>query len=310
MAMSILYKADPIRGQTWAELFKREAPDLELRIWPDTGDARDVEYLVVWDLPSDPLGSFPNLKAIFCTGAGVDHFEMSCLPDSLPVVRMLEPGIVAGMVEYATFATLTLHRNILDYRQFQAQGHWEPIGFAPAEERRVGVMGLGQLGQAVLAGLASFGYSLSGWSRSARTLAGVRCFSGAGQFDAFLGQADILICLLPLTDQTRGILNRRTFEKLPQGAGLINVGRGAHLVEQDLIEALDSGRLSGAVLDVLVQEPPAADHPFWHHPRILITPHVASVTRPQSAARVVLENIRKHRKGAPMTGLVSRGRGY
>ncbi len=308
--MSILYKADPIRGLEWAELFKREAPDLELRIWPDLGEARDVEYLVAWDLPPDPLRSFPNLKAIFCTGAGVDHFDMSQVPASVPVVRMLEPGIVEGMVEYVSFATLALHRHMLDYRQQQARAIWNPIRLVPAEERRVGVMGLGQLGQAVLARFASFGFPLCGWSRSARVLDGVRCYWGDAQFDAFLAQADILICLLPLTTQTRGILNRNTFEKLPRGAGLVNVGRGEHMVEADLLEALDNGWLSGAVLDVLAQEPLPADHRFWCHPRILVTPHVASMTQPLSAARAVLENIRKQRQGLPMAGLVGRDTGY
>jgi len=308
--MRILYKADPVRGQQWKDLFSKEAPALELRIWPDIGDPLKIEYLVAWEPPPEPLRLFPNLKAIFCTGAGVDHFNLSQIPQSLPVVRMLEPGIVDGMVEYATFATLALHRHMLDYRQAQGRAHWEPIRLLPAEERRVAVMGLGQLGLAVLTRLAGFGFPLSGWSRSARTLADVRCFWGEAQLDAFLAQADILICLLPLTEHTKGILNRRAFEKLPQGAGIVNVGRGAHLVEQDLLDAIDSGRLSGAILDVFAQEPLPANHPFWHHPRIMITPHVASMTRPLSAARAVLGNIRRHRQGLPMTGQIGRDSGY
>lgn len=308
--MSVLYKADPVRGQIWRDLFAKEAPDFDLRIWPDIGDPQAVEYLVAWSLPPDPLGSFPNLKAIFCTGAGIDHFDLSAIPEALPVVRMIEPGIVAGMVEYAVFATLALHRDILTYRGDQASSRWQPVRVVPADERRVGVMGLGQLGQAVLEKLASFGFPLAGWSRSPRTLPGVRCYAGEEGLPAFLGQSDILICLLPLTPLTKGILCRETFGVLPRGAGLVNVARGEHLVEQDLLEALGTGQVSGAVIDVMAAEPPPPDHPFWRHPRILMTPHIASMTQPAGAARALLTNIRRHQQGFPMDGLVRRDLGY
>jgi len=179
-----------------------------------------------------------------------------------------------------------------------------------AGSRRVGVLGMGVLGQAVIAKLHGFGFQCAGWSRSVREVPGVESFAGEEGMDAFLARTDILVCLLPLTNATRGILSRALFGRLPPGAVLINVGRGAHLVEQDLLDALDEGQLSAAILDVFDAEPLAPDHPFWHHPRIMVTPHIASMTQPETAVEAVLENLRRHREGLPLIGLVDRRQGY
>jgi glyoxylate/hydroxypyruvate reductase A len=308
--MTFLYKADPERGAEWARLFAEKAPELPFRLWPDIGDPAAVRYLAVWEPPDDLAERFPNLDILFSVGAGVDQFDVSRLPPDLPVVRMVEPGIVDGMVEYVTLATLALHRDLIDYIARQRARVWEPIRLRSAAGRRVGVLGLGMLGSAVLEKLRGFGFDCAGWSRSPRALDGVRCFAGAGALPDFLARTDILVCLLPLTDATRGILNRELFARLPKGAALVNAGRGGHLVEADLIAALDSGHLSAAVLDVMEPEPPAPDHPFWTHPRILLTPHVASMTQPDTAVSVVLDNIRRHQSGEPLRGLVDRARGY
>jgi glyoxylate/hydroxypyruvate reductase A len=308
--MTFLYKADPERGAEWARLFAQKAPELPFRLWPDIGDPADVRYLAAWEPPDDLAQRFPNLDILFSVGAGVDQFDVSRLPPDLPVVRMVEPGIVDGMVEYVTLATLALHRDLIDYIARQRARVWEPIRLRSAAGRRVGVLGLGMLGSAVLEKLRGFGFDCAGWSRSPRALDGVRCFAGAGALPDFLARTDILICLLPLTDMTRGILNRELFARLPKGAALVNAGRGGHLVEADLIAALDSGHLSAAVLDVMEPEPPAPDHSFWTHPRILLTPHVASMTQPDTAVSVVLDNIRRHQSGEPLCGLVDRARGY
>jgi glyoxylate/hydroxypyruvate reductase A len=223
---------------------------------------------------------------------------------------MIEPGIVAGMVEYTTLATLALHRDWLTYAAQQREGRWQPVRTRVAGERRVGVLGLGVLGEAVLTRLASFGFPCAGWSRSPRELDGIECFAGADTLPQFLARTDILICLLPLTAATRHILNRDLFAQLPRGAALINTGRGGHLQQDHLLEALESGQLGAAVLDVADPEPLAADHPLWHHPRVMLTPHVASMTQPDSAVEVVLENLRRHREGEPLIGLVDRARGY
>jgi len=308
--MSFLYKADPARGTEWAQLFAHTAPDLPFHIWPDLGDPLAVRYLAAWQPPVDLLATLPNLEVIFSVGAGVDQFDLSGVPDTIPVVRMIEPGIVAGMVEYVTQAVLTIHRDLFDYAHQQREQIWQAHPVRAAETRRIGVLGLGVLGQAVLERLRLFGFPCAGWSRSAHSLPGISCYAGADTLEAFLQRTDILICLLPLTEATRGLLNRRVFETLPEHAALINVGRGPQLQQDDLLAALDSGRLDCAILDVVDPEPLPAGHPFWLHPRIRITPHIASATRPETAVEVVLDNVRRHRAGLPMMGAINRGQGY
>ena len=305
-----LYKSDPVRGRQWAEVFQREAPEIDFRIWPDVGEPEDVRFLAAWVPPDDLATRFPRLELLFSSGAGVDQFDFDALPPALPVVRMVEPGIVRGMVEYVVHAVLDHHRDMPQYRRQQALSEWRPLPVRPAGQRRVGVLGLGSLGQAVLAQLAGFGFDLAGWSRSQHAVAGVQCHAGADGLAAFLARTDILVCLLPLTDETRGFLNTNVFAQLPAGASLVHVGRGPHLVEADLLAALASGQLAEAVLDVTDPEPLPAGHPFWRHPQIRLTPHIASMTQPESAAEVVIDNLRRHRAGEPMTGLVDRSRGY
>ncbi|MCA1410103.1 glyoxylate/hydroxypyruvate reductase A [Bradyrhizobium sp. NBAIM20] len=308
--MTVLYKANMVRGAEWARFFAERAPDVPFRLWPDIGDPAAVRYLVAWVPPDDIATTFPNLELVFSVGAGVDQFDTTKVPAHIPLVRMLEPGIAETMVEYVTMAVLALHRDLLDFISQQRQQVWREIRITPARRRRVGVVGLGQLGQAVLERLKTFGFPLLGWNRSPREIEGVTCYAGADALPEFLAQADILVCLLPLTDQTRGILDAELFARLPRGAGLVNVGRGPHLVEADLLAALDSGALSGAVLDVTDPEPLPAGHPFWSHPRILLTPHNASMTTPDTAVDFVLDVIARHRRGEELPGLVDRRRGY
>jgi glyoxylate/hydroxypyruvate reductase A len=308
--MTVLYKANMVRGAEWATFFAERAPDVPFRLWPDIGDPAGVRYLVAWVPPDDIASTFPNLELVFSVGAGVDQFDAAKLPAHIPLVRMLEPGIAETMVEYVTMAVLGLHRDLLQFIHQQKEQVWREIRIRPAKRRRVGVMGLGQLGQAVLERLRAFGFPLAGWNRSSREIEGVTCYSGVDALPDFLSQADILVCLLPLTDETRGILNADLFARLPRGAGLVNVGRGRHLMQADFLAALDSGALSGAVLDVTDPEPLPAGHPFWGHPRILLTPHNASMTSPDTAVDFVLDVIARHRRGEELPGLVDRSRGY
>jgi len=308
--VTLLHTSDPARGRAWRAIFAAEAPDIGFAEMADAPDLATIRYLAAWHPATDLIARLTALEVLFSVGAGVDQFDMTALPDHVRVVRMIEPGIAAGMVEYVTMAVLALHRNLIDYGLAQREARWAPIELIPASERRVGVMGLGNLGRAVLRALGPFGFALSGWSRSAHTIEGVDCHAGEGALADFLAGVDILICLLPLTDDTRGILCRDTLSRLRRGAGLINVGRGGHLVEQDLLSLLDEHHLSGAVLDVTDPEPLPMDHAFWTHPRILVTPHIASMTRADSAARALIANIRRHDAGAPMDGEVVRDRGY
>lgn len=308
--MTLLYKADPVRGEQWKALFAERAPDIEWRAWPDLGDPQAIRYLAAWQAPDDLETLLPNLQVLFALSAGVDQLDLGRLPAHLPVVRLLDPGITQGMCEYASFAVLSLHRDMLRYRQQQTDKHWQAHRLLPASKRRVGVMGLGLQARQILATLQPYGFALSGWARSRHDIPGVECFAGAEQLPAFLGQCDILLCVLPLTEQTEGILDRQLFQHLPKGAALVNMGRGGHLVEEDLLQALASGQLSAAVLDVLREEPARPEHPFWHHPQILLTPHIAAMTQPESAFDVLLENIRRHQRGDPMLGQIDRKQGY
>ncbi|MBX6745055.1 MAG: glyoxylate/hydroxypyruvate reductase A [Acetobacteraceae bacterium] len=308
--MSIVYKADPTRGAVWARLFAERMPEMPFHLWPETGDPAAVRYLVAWQPPADIMGTFPNLEVLFSVGAGADQFDLSHLPSGLPVVRMIEPGLVSGMVEYVTLAVLALHRDFPLYREQQQARVWNALPVRLAPTRRVGVMGLGVLGRAVLERLAGFGFALSGWSRSPRSIPGVECHAGPEALPRFLAGCEILVCLLPLTAATRGILDRRLFAALPRGAGLVNVGRGPHLVAEDLLAALEEGQISAAILDVTDPEPPPPEHPFWTHPRIWLTPHTASMTQPETAVEAVIANLRRHARGEPLQGLVDRGAGY
>lgn len=307
--MAVLYKSDPVRGAIWAERFAQLAPDIEFRIWPDIGDPSAIRYLVAWQ-PDDLAVTLPNLEAVFSIGAGVDQLDLTRIPAHLPVVRMIEPGIVDGMVEYVTEAVLAIHRDLFDYARQQQARVWKPMPLQPTASRRVGVLGLGVLGTAVLERLRLFGFACAGWSRSPRDIEGVECFAGDAALDTFLARTDVLICLLPLTDATRGVLDRRVFAALPKGASIVHVGRGPQLVAGDLLDALDRGQIHSAVIDVTDPEPLPADHPLWAQPRVRITPHIASATSAVPAADALLANLRRHRAGEPMIGQIDRSRGY
>ena len=305
-----VFKSDGQRGLRWADVFSREAPHIDFRLWPDVGDSQLVRYLATWVAPADLGTQFPKLELLFSTGAGVDQFDLAALPPRVSLVRMVEPGIVQGMVEYVTHAVLDLHRDMPAYRRAQQKRQWQPLPVHAAAECRVGVLGLGSLGQAVLAQLVAMGFDAAGWSRSRRDLPGVRCHAGADELGTFLARTQILVCLLPLTDATRGVLNEALFARLPRGASLVHVGRGQQLVAEDLLNALDAGQLAEAVLDVTDPEPLLESDPLWRHPRVRITPHIASMTQPQTAARVVIDNLRRHAQGEALVGLVDRARGY
>jgi glyoxylate/hydroxypyruvate reductase len=308
--MAFVYKGEPRRGAVWAEQFSRKLPQLPFRTWPVIGDAREVRFLAAWQPPEHIAWTFPNLEVLFSVGAGVDQFDFSTLPPQLHVVRMVEPGLIACMTEYVAWAALSLHRQAPLYLRQQRRGEWKEHPVRPASTRRVGVMGIGSLGRAALGQLRQLGFDCAGWNRSRRSEPGVRCYAGDAELHEFLARTDILVCLLPLTAETRGILDRRVFDALPEGAALVNAGRGGHLVQADLLAALDDGRLSAAILDVCEPEPLPQGHPFWDHPGIWLTPHVASATQAETGAEALLDNLRRYQAGLPLEGLVDRARGY
>lgn len=309
--MALLFASpddDPI---AWRTALQRRIPDLEVRVFPEIGDPAAIDAALVWLPPPGLLASLPRLRAIFSLGAGVDRLlEDPTLPAEVPLCRMVDPSLTASMAEFVLLHALRYHRDLDVYEQQQRRAEWRLLMPRPASATVVGLLGLGELGGASARLLVRHGFTVRGWSRTRKTIEGVRSFAGPEELDPFLAEVGVLVCLLPATPATRGILNAELFARLPRGARLVNLARGAHLVEEDLLEALDSGRLAHATLDVFVREPLPADHPFWRHPRITVTPHTASYSLPESGAEIVAENIRRLRAGAPLLHRVDRQRGY
>lgn len=298
------------RAEWWRQNLQTLLPELDCRLWNAPGDPAGIDYAAVWRPPPGGLKRFPKLQAIFSIGAGADHVLNDPELPPVPVIRLAGPALTQRMREYVALHVLRCHRRQAELDAAQRAAQWRQLIIPTADERSVGVMGLGELGRAAAEALRALGFRVAGWTRSPHRLEGVACFHGRTQFADFLARSEILVCLLPLTPETDGILASELFDRLPQGAWVINAGRGEHLVEQDLLAALESGHLSGAVLDVFRTEPLPPEHPFWRHPKITVTPHVASLIDPQTGGRLLADSIRRYRAGELRRGFVDPGRGY
>lgn len=303
--MALLYHCKWEEGEQIRADLAALIPDVDIRIWPDVGDPAEIEVAVVWKLHHGELARFPNLKAILSPGAGVDHlFEDPNLPAGVPIARLVDPLMSDRMAEYMAALTLWSHREFDAYADLQRRKIWQQVPQKDARNRRVGILGLGALGQTSARRLQPFGFDLRGWSRTPKEEPGVTSYHGDGELAEFLAGSEILICLLPLTPATRGILNTATFEKMPRGATLINCARGPLVIVADLLAALDSGQLSGAALDVFDPEPLPSDNPLWTHPKVRITPHVSSLTAPETAAPLLAAQVRQAQRGEPLDNTV------
>lgn len=311
LSMTLLFYSDTDAPEPWRDAFARELPEMEFRVWPDVGERAGVTYALVWKPQPGLLASLPNLKAILSLGAGVDHVLMdSQLPKGVPIVRMVDAGLAAQMSEYALYGVLHFHRSMQQYAEQQRRAHWRQLPAVSAPQRVVGIMGLGVLGGDFARKVVPLGFKVLGWSRTPKNLPGVTTFHGHEGLSTFLDQTEILANFLPLTVETTGILSATTFSRLPRGACIINIARGAHLNEHELLAALNAGQLGGAMLDVFQREPLPPEHPFWHHPRVVITPHVAAQAIAELMVAQVIDNIRRVARGQPPRGSVDRERGY
>jgi glyoxylate/hydroxypyruvate reductase A len=290
----------------WIEEFKRHAPDLEVRSWANRGDTADIDVVLGWRHPKGEPKHYPNLKLISALGAGYEHILGDAeRPKGVPVVRLIDFKLTQAMTEYVLLHVLRYHRQLPQFEQFQREGRWVKLPPPDTDARRIGILGLGALGIDAAQRLMALGFPVAGWSRTPKCVDNVEVFHGAAQLDAFAARTDMLVCLLPLNAETRGIIGAKLLAKLPRGAYVINPARGGHVVDADLIAALDSGHIAGATLDVFHTEPLPADHPFWKHPKVTVTPHIASTTNPRSAVPQIVDNIRRVRVGKPLENRVA-----
>jgi len=294
----------------WRDAVLALLPDIEVRLWPEVGDPADIHYLLAGSFDPAELPPLPNLRLMLSMFAGFENllYHPNCPP--VPIVRTGPPGGDPAMTEYVILHVLYHHRHMRAYLAQQARRQWQSIPQKQPHEERVGFLGYGTMAQAPARVLADLRFDVAAWVRRPRDDDAVTIFAGDDALPAFLARTDILVCLLPLTQQTRGILNARTFAALPQGAAVINLGRGTHLVDGDLIAALDSGHLAGATLDATAPEPLPAESPLWSHPKITIMPHVARRVRAETNAPQIVENIRRDRAGEPLLWQVDRDAGY
>jgi glyoxylate/hydroxypyruvate reductase len=303
-------------GQAWATHMGKAMPTRSVRVWPDMGPVRDVHYVAAWLPPANVLKSLPNLKVIFSLGAGVDAILSDpSLPPDKPIVRVNDPDLTMRMTEHVVLQVLMHHRQQRRLDANQTLKTWHQFPQHAASALRVGVMGLGVLGADAARKLAVLGFPTAGWSRTPKTIDGVQCFSGADQLDVFLGRTDVLVCLLPATAETDGILNCKLIQKLSRGGPfgapiLINAGRGRQQVETDIVAALEAGELHGASLDVFSKEPLPLDSPFWSHPKVILTPHSAADSDPATICNYVARQIARFEQDGHLENLVDRDRGY
>ncbi|MBA2676462.1 glyoxylate/hydroxypyruvate reductase A [Ramlibacter sp.] len=306
--MRIAFCCTDVKAGPWLDELRAAVPDAQVEEWQP--GAPPADHAIVWAPPQQFLDEQQQLKGIFNIGAGVDALLKLRLPAGARVVRIDDGGMAVQMAEFVCHAVIRHFRELDVYADQVAQGKW---GFRTPRRRAdfpVGVMGLGVLGARVAQAVAQFDFPVNGWSRLPKELPGVRGYTGAEQFGEFLAATRILVCLLPLTPDTENILNRDTLGKLRPGGYLINVARGAHLVDADLLELLDSGHVAGAALDVFRDEPLPPEHPFWRHSKITVTPHTSARTLREESVAQIVRKIRALERGEPVAGVVDPQRGY
>jgi len=304
-----MFQSADADAQESLDLLVRHLPQAQFSLWPE-GQDESHDIAVCW---KPPAGFFRGrkFKVVFNLGAGVDALLQDPeLPADTPIVRLEDAGMAAQMEEYVAWAALNYLRNLDIYLRQQQRGEWHKLEPRPRESFPIGIMGLGLLGQRVARYLSALGFPVRGWNRSAREIEGVSCFAGDASLSEFLAGTRMLVCMLPLTESTHGVLNRKLLSQLPRGAYLVSIGRGLHMNEEELLALLDEGQLAGATLDVFVQEPLAPGHRFWTHPRVTLTPHISAQTLLDEAMRQIAVKIAAIDRGETVSGVIDRSKGY
>lgn len=308
---AIFAYADRLETPSWMTPLQAALPEIELHHWRPDGPAVGAELAIVWNPPKDLLLRETGVRAVFNLGAGVDALlKLQGLRDGVDLVRLEDAGMSVQMAEYSAYALIRASRRFDVYQGQQQSALWKPLSAIRRREWSVGVLGMGVMGSRVAQTLSAMDYPVAGWSRSGSSLEGVESFAGAAQLPAFLARTRVLINTLPLTDDTRNLLCRATLEQLLPNCHVINIGRGEHLVDEDLLALLASGHVDSATLDVFRTEPLPADHPFWRHPAITVTPHVAAASLREESVDQIAGKVRKFMRGDPLTGVVALNRGY
>lgn len=309
MAIVLIRQDDKLA--LWKKAILRKFPNVPVYHYLEEHPVEDITMAIVWKHPHGSLTKYPKLKCIASFGAGVDFiFNDPTLAGDIPVTRVIDPVLAADMSEYVMSAILGYLKNFNSYQQDQNRGVWEPKLYQRIQDHTIGILGAGTLGMTLAQDLKKIGFGVIGWVNSARQEKKIPMYAGDSQKSEFLKKSTVLVCLLPLTKTTTGILNKENLSQLPVGSFLINVARGGHLVESDLIELLNEGHLSGACLDVFNEEPLPKTHPFWEHPNIQITPHVASISDPNSVVPQLIENYFRLCEGKPLLNEVDLSKGY
>ena len=308
--MNIIYYAAGANPETWLNAFHKALPDAKIRIWEE-GDNAPADYALVWKPPAAMLHGRTDLKAIFNLGAGVDAIlQLGTLPQGVPLIRVDDAGMGMQMAEYVSHAVLRYFRRFDEYDTLQTERQWRPLTQHTKSDFSIGILGTGVLGNCIIEELRSFGFPLLGWSRSAKQIEGVQCYSGQDGLDAFLRATKVLVLILPLTKETENLLDITQLAKLKQDAYVINVARGAHIVEEDLLTLIQQGHIAGATLDVFREEPLPQSHPFWSEKRIHITPHISALTVREESAKQIANKIAALQRGEAVAGVVDQSKGY
>jgi len=309
MAIVIIRQDNKI--DSWKKALKAKAPDISIYSYLEEHPKEEITLAWVWKQPVGSLKQYPNLKCIASLGAGVDFiFKDQSVPENIPITRVVDPVLASDMSEFVLALILSFFKNLNNYRTDQMNKVWYPQEYKRISDVTVGIMGMGALGEKLAEDLIKNRFKVIGWATSPKIIPGVKVYTGDKEKNTFLSRSNILVCLLPLTRETTGILNSKLFKELPKQSYVINVARGGHLVDEDLLEYINNGHLAGAGLDVFHEEPLSVEHPFWTHPKIHITPHIASVSDIESVIPQLLENYGRLKEGLPLNNIVNREKGY